>query len=60
MTDDKFNELWIQIGNAATDIVNACNDGTKFNDKKKDYISFEYDKFKKFCKKTHLRSAKLV
>lgn len=57
MTSEKFNELWIQIGNAAQDIVNTCNDGTQFNQKKKEYISFEYDKFRRFCKERHLRSA---
>lgn len=60
MTEPKFNELWTQIGNVATDIVNTCNDGSHFNEKKKEYIRYEYEKLRDECKAKHLGASKLA
>lgn len=55
MTEKKFDELWQEISNVATDIVNSCNDGTTFNPGKKDYIKFEYEKLRDDCKNRHFK-----
>lgn len=54
MTEKKFGELWIQIGNAAQDIVNTCDGDVIFNENKKQYIAFEYDRLRKRCKEMHM------
>lgn len=56
MTKGKFTELWEQIGNAAQDIVNTYPEVIVFNSQKKDYIEYEYEKFKSFCKEKHMVS----
>lgn len=60
MTELKFEELWTQIGNVATDIVNTCNDGSRFNEKKKEYIRYEYEKIRDECKTKHLGASNLT
>ena len=54
MTKKKFDDLWAQIGNAAQDIENMYPKEIIFNSQKKDYIEFEYKKFKSFCKEKHM------
>ena len=54
MTEKKFDQLWIQISNAAQDIINKCDGEVVFNEKKKQYISFEYDRLRKRCKEMHM------
>lgn len=58
MTTGKFSELWVQIGNAAQDIVNACEShkNVSFNVQKRDYVEYEYEKYKRFCKDRHMLS----
>lgn len=56
MTREKFAELWEQVGNAAQDIVNTYPKVIAFNSQKKDYIEYEYEKFKSFCKEKHMIS----
>lgn len=50
MTTEKFSELWKQIGNIAQDIENSCKGEVRFNEGKKLYIQYEYDKFRNHCK----------
>ena len=56
MTEKKFEELWVQIRNTALDIVNECNDGTSFNNKKRNSVEYEYNRLREICKKKHMRS----
>lgn len=55
MTTEKFSDLWKQIGNIAEDIENSCQGAVHFNEEKKTYIQYEYDKFRTHCKQ-HLRN----
>lgn len=55
MTTEKFSELWKQIGNIAQDIENSCKGEVRFNEGKKLYIQYEYDKFRNYCKQ-HLKN----
>lgn len=50
MTTEKFGDLWKQIGNIAQDIENSCQGAVHFNEEKKTYIQYEYDKFRSHCK----------
>lgn len=54
MTDEKFSDLWKHIGNIAQDIEISCNGEVHFDEKKKSYIRYEYDKFRNHCKQ-HLK-----
>lgn len=53
MNNNKFDELWTVISNAAEDIQNACKDQTHFNSQKKLYVLYEYNKLRDDCKKQH-------
>lgn len=55
MEGKKFEELWQEISNVATDIMNSCHDSTTFNTGRRDYVRFEYEKLRDNCKDRHFK-----
>lgn len=50
MTEEKFENLWNQIGNIAQDITNSCDGKVQFDKEKKNYVQYEYNKLREHCR----------